>query len=144
MNRLPNRLRAKLVVDSASGCWLWQGATTRPENGYGQVRFLGRKILVHRLVYELLVGPVPEGLTLDHVAARGCTSRLCCNPDHLEPVTMRENILRGNGFAAQRARQTTCRRGHALEGDNLRINRAGSRVCRTCRRENERRRRARA
>jgi len=85
------------LVDITSGCWGWTGAKTKAENGYGQFRGgegQGRRrkrVVAHRFAYELAVGPVPHGLVLDHV----CRNRLCVNPDHLEPVTMRENTARG-------------------------------------------------
>lgn len=69
-----------------SACWLWAGCTRR---GYGRVWRGGKMVLAHRVAYELLVGPIPEGLTLDHL----CRNRACCNPNDLEPVTDRVNIL---------------------------------------------------
>lgn len=140
---LPEQLGARLRL-LPSGCWEWTGARTKRTNGYGQVRWRGRRRVVHQVVYELLVGPIPDGKTLDHVRTRGCVTRLCACPEHLEPVTMQENILRGDGMAARRARQTMCLRGHLLSGTNLRITNAGSRRCLACKRENERHRRAHA
>jgi hypothetical protein len=81
----------------------------------------------------LLVGPIPEGKQLDHL----CRNRACINPEHLEPVTAKENILRGESFSAKNARKTHCIHGHELSGDNLRILKHG-RVCLECRRTKDR------
>lgn len=78
----------KVQLDPVSGCWLWTGSTT---DGYGNLTRDNKTIYAHRLTYETLVGPVPEGLDLDHL----CRIRRCVNPDHMEPVTRRINILRG-------------------------------------------------
>ncbi|MDP9224875.1 MAG: HNH endonuclease [Actinomycetota bacterium] len=84
--------------------------------------------LAHRVAYELLVGPIPEGLTLDHL----CRNTSCVNPQHLEPVTVRENVLRGMGWGAKNKRKTHCHRGHPFDAKNtLRIP-GGTRKCRTC------------
>ena len=90
--------------------------------------------LAHRFAYELLVGPIPEGLTLDHVKARGCTSTLCVNPAHLEPVTNEVNILRGIGFPALNAGKSTCPKGHPYSEGNTYLWH-GSRYCRICQRD---------
>lgn len=73
-------------------CWLWLGHVE--SNGYGRVQMQGRPVSVHRHAYEQLVGPIPDGLTLDHVHARGCRHTHCVNPAHLEPVTASENTRR--------------------------------------------------
>ena len=91
---LPARLAAKITVNAA-GCWIWGGRLNR--NGCGRTRWLGAEPVVHRLVFELLAGDIPPGLLLDHVRPR-CSSRACCNPAHLEPVTPRENTLRGDAI----------------------------------------------
>lgn len=90
------------------GCWDGPGWL---DKGYRRVRLNGRIVKVHRLVYEQLREPVPDGLVLDHL----CRNRACCNPDHLEPVTNRENVLRGISPAAVRAKQAHCIHGHPLE-----------------------------
>jgi hypothetical protein len=89
---------------------------------------------VHRVMYELVYGAIPEGLVIDHVAARGCVSKLCCNPEHLEAVTIRENTLRGKGPAAQRAKQTHCLNGHELTESNLQKAQLArnKRICTAC------------
>ena len=76
-------------VRKTDGCWLWTGSHNGL--GYGTIRSVGRKMYVHRYSYELLVGPIPAGLELDHL----CRVPGCVNPDHLEPVTHAENLRRG-------------------------------------------------
>jgi hypothetical protein len=132
---LPVRLASRISINSKSGCWEWTGSKFR--NGYGQVGHCGRNWLVHRLIYTLLVGPIPEGLTLDHVKARGCIYRHCCNPAHLEPVTNRENLMRGNGVSARAARKTHCDHGHEFTPGNTRITKRGFRQCIACARRTE-------
>jgi len=75
-------------VDASGPCWEWTGATFR--EGYGMFQVDGAPVLTHRYVWELLVGPIPEGLEIDHL----CRVRHCVNPDHLEPVTSAENSRR--------------------------------------------------
>lgn len=89
---LPPELAGRIEVNSVSGCWEWTGA--RHQRGYGSVSWEGSNQPAHRVVYTLLAGPIPDGLTLDHVEARGCASRACCWPAHLEPVTGAENTRR--------------------------------------------------
>ncbi len=95
-------------VEVGPGCWNWKGYKNR--KGYGRIRWSGRDLPAHRLSYEFHVGAVPSGLTLDHL----CRNTGCVNPRHLEPTTMKANILRGNGWAARNARKETCRYGHPL------------------------------
>lgn len=110
-------------------CWFWTGAQT--SDGYGQF-WLGRKLVsAHRFAYELLVGPIPSGLTIDHL----CRNHHCVNTDHLEPVTNEENVLRGNGYMACNARKTHCPQGHPYDAENTHRNRRGGRRCRECNRE---------
>lgn len=123
-------------------------------SGYGQIGVRStdatyRMVGVHRVVYEALVGPIPDGMTIDHqchniAAARGecrggwtCLHRRCCNPAHLEPATGRENNLRGLGPALNKARfaaKSHCPHGHPYDESNTRIRPDGRRACRTCNR----------
>lgn len=114
------RLRRRSVV-SESGCWEWQGSTTR---GYGNLTFEGQSRYAHVLSYETFTGPVPAGMEIDHL----CFNTRCVNPAHLEPVTPAENKRRAT------ARRTHCVNGHAFTPDNLaRIStRPNTRVCLSC------------
>jgi len=114
-----------------SGCWLWTGCGN--SSGYGQKNISpGRKVVAHRLVFELLVAPVPLGMQLDH----RCRVRCCVNPAHLQVVTQRENLVRGDGWAGQNHRKTHCPVGHRLSGANVYAPPGAptQRHCRTCRR----------
>lgn len=127
-----NRESARLPVGymvAESGCWDWVGTHNQ---GYGQTWDPVKKTYVraHRWMYEQVRGAVPDWLELDHL----CRNRGCCNPDHLEAVPTRINILRGQGVAAHRARQTHCKNGHPLNGENLRVRLNGGRGCYTCQR----------
>lgn len=117
-----------LKVNKTDSCWEW---TAFLYNGYGRFSVAHRKsIPAHRFAYESVVGPIPDGLTLDHL----CRNRACVNPAHLEPVTMRVNTLRGIGPSAQNAVKTHCGAGHELTGDNVSVSANGWRRCRVCQR----------
>lgn len=120
---LPERIADKIVPEPNSGCWLWTGSGNG--KGYGQVHWSGGNYRAHRLVYEMLRGPIPEGSHIDHL----CRVRCCVNPDHLEPVTHQENVRRGS-----RTTMTHCLRGHPLSGRNVHIRPNGNRQCLECRR----------
>ncbi len=110
-----------------SGCWIWLGGTNQ---GYGEFNMDGKRWRIHQYTYQHFVGPIIGGMTLDHL----CRVRCCCNPEHLQYVSNRENILRGVGAPAQHARKQYCLRGHSLSGENLRMERRGNkRVCLACR-----------
>lgn len=117
-----------------SNCWLWKGS--RSNDGYGLGSLPMRPRGAHRMVYEFLVGKIPEGMQLDHL----CRNTGCVNPAHLEPVSQRENILRSEAEAAKRARWDRCPRGHSLAwaawpGRNGRPRR----LCQACKKETRRR-----
>lgn len=110
-------------------CWIWIASTS--ENGYGQFSLNKKPVRAHRVAYELIKGKIPEGMTLEHL----CKNRLCVNPDHLEPVTLKENVLRGEGVTALLSRQTHCKNGHEFTEENTYIPRDpknGKRQCREC------------
>jgi hypothetical protein len=130
------RFEAKVAVDMETGCWLWLAARSG-NNGYGAFRLSdGRRGYAHRVSYEHFVGPIPDGLQIDHL----CRNRACCNPAHLEAVTQAENVLRGRGFAAVNARKTRCPSGHLYDETNT-CHSGRSRYCRACARDKMRRRR---
>lgn len=117
-------------VDKTDTCWIWMAA--KDTNGYGRFGIKGSKtVLAHVFAYTFVVGPVPEGLELDHL----CRNPSCVNPAHLEAVTHRENVMRGDV-----ASRETCRRGHQRTPDNV-VKNGRYTTCLTCRREHQRSRR---
>lgn len=89
MTAIIERMRAKIAV-ADTNCWLWQGEINR--NGYGRVWVNGKRLMAHRVAYEAFHGAITPGLVLDHL----CRNRRCCNPEHLEPVTVKVNTQRGD------------------------------------------------
>jgi hypothetical protein len=133
-----HRLLEKVTV--GDGCWEFTGCKCF---GYGYIRWDGKQKRTHRVMYELLVGPIPVGTELDHL----CRNRACCRPDHLEVVTTKENLRRGVGWAGQNAQKTHCVNGHEFTPENTYQQKggwAGGRGCIECRkrisRESQRRR----
>lgn len=135
------RFLAKIEVDQKTGCWMWTASCK--DSGYGQfwIKEEQRCVPAHCWAYEFWIGPIPDGLDLDHTChnsdtscpgGRVCPHRKCVNPDHLEPETRRDNLLKGRGPAAMNAVKVRCLRGHSLSGPNLRIDSNGDRQCRTC------------
>jgi hypothetical protein len=111
-------------TSSRSGCWLWTAGCF--DNGYAAFS-VGQNRPGHVIAYELTIGPVPDGLQLDHTChdptrcAPPCPHRRCVNPAHLEPVTPRENTLRSGALSALNAAKTQCPEGHPLSGVNLAV-----------------------
>jgi hypothetical protein len=114
MNALPPNMSSKILLQPCpvpelpGDCWVWHGAIQ--SRGYGSFDYQGRRWSTHRLAYELLVGPIPDGLQVDHV----CKVKRCCNPEHLEPVTGKVNCERTDA-----ATKTRCVHDHPLVPPNL-------------------------
>ena len=134
-------------VEKTDDCWIW--SAYRNKKGYGQFRHLGGVVFAHRLAYELLIGPIPDGYQIDHLChtnsstcpgGPSCLHRACVNPDHLEAVTIWENIRRCDPGKVQRSK-THCPQGHEYVGYNIKRG-GGKRHCREC--HNNRQRLARA
>lgn len=125
---LRGRIATKYRVDE-SGCWIWTGMIN-PTTGYGRISDGGKVKTAHRVMYELSVGPIPEGLVMDHL----CHVRACVNPEHLRVVTKRQNCLENNtNYYAKNAQKTHCLRGHELNGANTyKYNKTIGRKCRIC------------
>lgn len=149
---LSERMRARLsafaagwcdpkIIVTEGGCWLWLGSLSGP---YGKVNLPKgsptKSVAAHRASYQHLVGPIPEGLTLDHL----CMNKRCINPAHLEPVTQRENLRRGlvahNVIERLKvihrdnaAKRTHCRNGHQITSETTGVRANGGRVCLVCR-----------
>lgn len=130
-----DRFMEKFTVTDG-GCWTWTGYLHA--NGYATFFTGTRKQMAHRWSYEHHVGPIPDGLQIDHL----CRVRHCVNPDHLEPVTARTNLMRGNTTSAAHAAKTACPQGHPYDDENTYIHPNGSRRCRECMRARDRRRAA--
>lgn len=145
-------LMKKIKIDPVSGCWIC--TLTKVRGGYARVsRSVDgkpRSFLAHRYAYEHLVGPIPEGLDLDHTChdhacpspGPDCPHRACCNPAHLEPTTRRENITRGQRpalTAASRSSATHCKKGHLFTAENTTMQ-GDYRRCRACLQAKEKRR----
>lgn len=124
------------ISEAGAGCWIWGGAVMK--GGYGNLCRDQRNYRAHRWTYELLAGPIPDGLQLDHL----CRVRLCVNPAHLEPVDNWTNTLRGSNEIARHAMKTECDHGHPFDQANT-YHWRGGRYCRACRADAKRRQRER-
>ncbi|MBB4689801.1 HNH endonuclease signature motif containing protein [Amycolatopsis jiangsuensis] len=130
---------AKKVRIMPSGCLVWTGSQI--STGYGNLKIRNSYRLAHRVAYEHWIGPIPDGLQIDHL----CRNRACVNPSHLEAVTQRVNILRGVGATAENAQKLECSNGHPYDGENTYFRPDGrGRECRACMRERNRARYAQA
>lgn len=121
-------------VSKTDNCWNWTGQ--KSEKGYGLFSVQRKRKRAHQIAYLLSVGPIPDGLQLDHL----CRNKSCVNPEHLEPVTSRENTMRGIKYRVYtqgkpRKRKEFCKYGHPMSGDNLYIRPNGQNSCKTCLRE---------
>ena len=140
--RLPHR-RVDLMVRfwnkvsiQKNGCWLWNGCLARPQ-GYARLNIERKAQYAHIFIYERLWGPIPEGKEIDHL----CRNRACVNPFHLEAVIRQVNWLRGYSPAAVAHRKaegrSCCAHGHPWTPENTYYRKSGSKICRTCHRQQE-------
>lgn len=130
------RFWARIDRRSAGECWEWIGPVTA--NGYGRfsprVDGVLRRVMAHRVAYEDLVGPIPDGLVIDHL----CRNRRCVNPLHLEPVPQFVNVMRGTGVGVINAAKQECVDGHEFTAENTYMTPRGGRACRACQRRRTR------
>lgn len=118
-------LLERVKIDPASKCWIWQ--TAKDAKGYGRVVLHGERFYAHRSAYETFVGPIPEGLQIDHL----CRRPSCVNPAHLEPVTAEENIRRGL-LGDLKGKKLYCKNGHLMLPQNYSLKRTPTGVARRC------------
>lgn len=121
----------KNTSEGQGGCWNWTGHIL--PNGYGKTHIEGKVWLVHRLTYTKVIGGIPPQLQIDHL----CRNRACCNPWHLEAVTLQENLRRGKSHTHLRDR-THCKHGHEYTPQNTHVDKRGHRNCRACHNMQER------
>lgn len=127
-NKEHKRIFAKILIDKSSGCWEWQGAID--QQGYGLLWFKKRTERIHRVMYSAYVEPIPRGIKerrfnqIDHK----CKNPKCCNPKHLQMITQKENVLKGESIVAINFRKNECKYGHVLVKEKIR----NRRYCPTC------------
>jgi len=139
MNRAEQARFQRLAKPQPNGCWMWTGPHgTKDGYGHFQPSPGAKKYMVHRWSYESFIGPIPEGMQIDHLChtkdltcpgGQDCIHRRCCNPAHLEAVTPSENTMRQRHYSRGR---TECPKGHPYSGDNLISGSDGKRRCREC------------
>lgn len=142
---LTERIWGKFEQRADNECWPWTAAKTSA--GYGHILADGGEdgkrttVLGHRALYEILVGPIPDGMVLDHTCHTEdeecpgnaeCPHRGCVNPAHLEPIDFGENCMRGRGIAPRNAKKTHCHNGHEYTPENTWRDKDGVRACRKC------------
>ena len=115
------------IKTNENGCFIWLGS--KNNKGYGMLNVDRMPALAHRVSYELFVGDLEDGLVVDHL----CRNRGCINPAHLEQVTSRDNVLRGDSVCSENSKKTHCKRGHEFSGENMRLLKNGGRFCKKCR-----------
>ena len=124
-------------VEKTEGCWNWTAGVQ--QTGHGRFYADKKHVPAHRFSYELQVGAIPEGRVLDHL----CRNPRCVRPDHLEPVTQRENVMRGDSVPPPNLPKENCPKGHPYDAANTYWTPKGHQDCRACRREASRRYNAR-
>ena len=123
------RFWSKVVCVSSISDTCWHWLARKNQHGYGTTTVGGRRFLAHRAAWILTYGSIDHTLTLDHL----CRNRACVNPAHLEQVSLRSNILRGESVSAVYAKRTHCKHGHGYTPKNTRIDpTTGGRRCRIC------------
>lgn len=126
-----DRIFSRISINPNTNCWNWTGA--QDGAGYGVVGWRNQSVRIHRLIYSYLIYPIPAGRgknipVCDHL----CNNRRCCNPDHIQIVTNKENILRGNGQSSINSKKIYCNNGHQLPEQR---NTQGTRSCKICLKE---------
>ena len=120
------------IPEPNTGCWLWLGSVS--QDGYSQV---GKPPWSgHRIAFEVKHGPVPEGMEVDHI----CRVRCCVNPDHMQPLTHYDNLIKSYRKVSPNSLKTHCPKGHPLDGENLRLKKTSTRLgvsrqCKACERD---------
>jgi len=122
----------KNIVIDQNDCWNWKLWIS--PLGYGQISFKDKTELVHRVSFQVFIGKIKKNLEINHI----CRNRKCINPEHLETVSHRENLLKGDTIAAKNDQKTHCLNGHKFTPENTCINPSGERSCRICKNRRQR------